>query len=84
MNTSNVISQIFDALLGGLTEVVSAIPTAIKDTFQALFFTTTEVGGVATTNVSSFAIVMLIFGGVALAIGITKLVFHLVGRKVGA
>lgn len=79
MAVSEIASSIIGALTSGLTGMVSAIPTAIKDTFQNLFFTTNG----STTEVSTFAIVMLVFGGVALAFGITKLVYHLVRSKVG-
>lgn len=83
MDVAAIAKQILDALTSGLTGLVKVVPESIKNTFENLFLTTTGTGESATTNVSTFAIVMLVFGGVALAFGITKLVFHLVRSKIG-
>lgn len=80
MEVATIASSILSALTSGLTGLVSAIPTAIKDTFVNLF---TDTSG-NTTTLSTFAIVMLVFGGIALAFGISKLVYHLVANKIGA
>lgn len=79
MVVADIVSQITGALTGALTSLVSAIPAAIKAAFQALFFDTSG----TTTSVSNMAIVLLVFGGVALGIGITKLIWHKVTSKVG-
>ena len=83
MDVAAIAKQILDALTSGLTGLVKVVPQSIKDTFENLFLTTTGTGESATTQVPTFAIVMLVFGGVALAFGITKLVFHLVRSKIG-
>lgn len=83
MDVAAIAKQIIDALTSGLTGLVKVVPESIKSTFENLFLTTTGTGEQATTSVSTFAIVMLVFGGVALAFGITKLVFHLVRSKIG-
>lgn len=79
MSVSEIASGIVEALTSAFTSMVSVIPNAIKDTFTNLFFTTNG----ETQTISTFAIVMLVFGGVALAFGITKLVYHLVRSKIG-
>lgn len=84
MSVATIAGDIIGALTSGLTGLVSAIPTAIKDTFMNLFFDTTGTGESATQHVSSFAIVMLVMGGIALAFGLSKLVYNLVASKVGA
>ena len=83
MTAAQIAKEILDAITSGLTGLISAIPTAIKDTFDALFITTTGSGESATQGISMFAIVMLVFGGITLAFGITKLVYNLVREKVG-
>lgn len=80
MAVSEIASSIIGALTSGLTGLVSAIPNAIKETFTNLFFDGT---GDAQT-MSGFAIVMLVFGGIALAFGLSQLVYHLVTKKIGA
>lgn len=84
MAVADIASSIIQALTSGLTGLVSAIPTAIKDTFVNLFMTTETSGGTTTTSLSTFAVVCLVFGGIALAFGISKLVYHLVAKKIGA
>lgn len=73
-----IAEQIISNLLSGLTEILSAVPQAIVTAFTNMFLNS---GG---TTLNTFAIVMLVFGGIALAFGITKLVYNLVARKVGA
>lgn len=80
MAIADTISSILNALLGSLTQFVIAIPQAIKSCFVTLFFDTSG----NTTVVSEMATVLLIFGGVALAVGLTRWVTHLLSRKVGA
>lgn len=84
MTASQIASSVVGALLAPLTEILVQVPQAIVQAFTALFITTTGSGETATQAISVFAIVMLVFGGISLAIGITKLVFHSVSRKVGA
>lgn len=83
MSAATIASEIIGALTSGLTGLVSAIPTAIKDSFMNLF-----TDGEGTTgdpyHVSTFAIVMLVFGGVALAFGLSRLVYNLIANKIGA
>ena len=83
MTAAEIAKEILDAITSGLTGLVSAIPTAIKDTFDSLFITTTNVGDTTTQGISTFAIVMLVFGGITLAFGITKLIYNLIRSKVG-
>lgn len=80
MTVAEIGSSVIGALTSGLTGLVSAIPTAIKTTFENLFFDGTG----TTQSVSNFAVVSLIFGGIALAFGLSKLVYHCVANKIGA
>lgn len=83
MTVSALASAIMSALtaaLVGENGILTVIPAGIKSAFEALFITT----GTNTSELSVFATVMLVFGGIALAFGITKLVFNLVSNKIGA
>lgn len=82
MTASALASAIMGALtaaLVGENGILTVVPAGIKTAFEALFITTSG----ETSNVSTFAVVMLVFGGVALAFGITKLVFNLISNKIG-
>ena len=71
-----IVEQILNILLAGLTQVPAAIGKGLNDAMQAIFIN-------AEGNVSTFAYVILSFGGVALALSLTKLVFHVIRSKIG-
>lgn len=82
MTVTAIASAIMEALtsaLVGQNGILTVVPNGIKTAFESLFITSGE-----TASLSTFAIVMLVFGGIALAFGITKLVFNLVANKIGA
>lgn len=86
MVVADIVSQIMGALTSAFTGengLLVVIPNGIKEAFKALFLDTTTSGGNTSTNLSVFATVMLVFGSISLVIGITKLIWHLVARKVG-
>lgn len=82
MTVSALATAIMEALtsaLVGENGILTKVPQGIKTAFETLFI---DSGTNAT--LSTFAVVMLVFGGIALAFGITKLVFNLVSNKIGA
>lgn len=86
MTVANIVSQIMGALTSAFTGengLLVVIPKGIKEAFEALFIDTITTSSGSTQQVSVFATVMLVFGSISLVIGITKLVWHLVARKVG-
>lgn len=83
MSVSALASAIMTALtsaLVGSNGILTVVPAGIVTAFDALFLTGTG----ESQTLSNFATVMLVFGGIALAFGITKLVFNLVSNKIGA
>lgn len=83
MTVSALASAIMAALtaaLVGSNGILTVVPQGIVTAFDALFITGTG----ESATISNFATVMLVFGGIALAFGITKLVFNLVSNKIGA
>lgn len=83
MTVTQIASSIMEALtsaLVGENGILTRVPQGIKNAFEGLFITTSG----DTSALSTFAVVMLVFGGIALAFGITKLVFNLVANKIGA
>ena len=89
MNIGEIASQIIEALTSGLGSLLRAVPMAIVEAFQYMFFKVTETtsNGVTTYEISDdlngFGITILIFGGVSLAFLLTKLVYNLVRSKIG-
>lgn len=79
MTVTEIATSIINAITSALTGLLGPIATAIKDAFVALFMDNHG----DTTTLSTFAIVMLVFGGIALAFGISKLVYNLIRSKVG-
>ena len=66
-----ILQEICEILVGGLTSLGTGIGSGINNAVQNLFITTGE-GGAQT--LSTFGIVIAIFGGIALAVGLTTLV----------
>lgn len=78
MTVSAIGTAIVSALTSGLT-LIPTVASSIIEGFTGLFFT----GSGENQTLSAFAIVMLVFGGVALAFGISRLVMNLIRSKVG-
>ena len=71
-----IVEQILNVLLAGLTEVPAAIGQALNSGMEAIFINSEG-------NIATFAYVVLAFGGVALALALTKLVFNVIRSKIG-
>lgn len=82
MDGTSIASQIIQNLLSGLTEILTRVPRAIASSFEALFIAPAA-DGATTQSLSVFSVIMLVFGGITLAFGLTKLVYNLVRSKVG-
>lgn len=83
MNVSTVASTILEALKSGLT-FVGELANGIKDGILRMFTDGTMTEGVySPTNISTAGVILLVFGGVALAFGICKLCFHIFRSKIG-
>lgn len=83
MNVSTVASTILEALKSGLS-FVGDLASGIKDGILRMFTDGTITEGVySPTNISTAGVILLIFGGVALAFGICKLCFHIFRSKIG-
>lgn len=77
---SAVLSEFIQLLVGGITELAGGIGAGIQTYVTDLFLTTGTDGAV--TGLSTFGGVVAIFGGVALAVGLTTLIFNWV-RSIG-
>ena len=67
---TTILGEIIDILVGGLTNMGQGIGSGLNTMVTSLFITTTE----GTQHLSIFGGVVAIFGGIALAVGLTTLV----------
>lgn len=77
---ANILTEFIQLLVGGITELAAGIGNGVNGFVQDLFLTVGTDGTV--TGLSTFGGVVAIFGGVALATGITKLIFNWI-RSIG-
>lgn len=67
---TTILGEIVDILVGGLTGMASGIGQGLNAMVQDLFITTTE----GVSSLSTFGVVVVIFAGISLAVGLTTLV----------
>lgn len=71
---SAVLNEIIDLLVGGIAGVAEGIGGGLTNLVSEIFLNTTENGDV--TGLSIFGGVIVIFAGVSLAIGLSKMVVN--------
>lgn len=70
---AQLLNQIIELLIGGITGMATGLGNGINEYVTKLFIVTGEGGA---TSLSSFGAMVAIFGGIALAVGITRRVFN--------
>lgn len=80
MDGGAIITEIIQILTSGITGIAGAIGGGINDLVQQLFFTTTG----DTTSMSMFGIMVCVFAGIGLAIGLSRLVVSWLGSLGGS
>lgn len=68
-----LLEEMVAVLVGGITGIATGIGSGLNDLVQSIFLTTSEGGE---QSLSVYGTVILVFAGVALAIGISKLVVN--------
>lgn len=71
---STILQEIVTILVGGITGMAEGIGSGLNQMATSLFITTTGEGASATQTLSTFGGIVAIFGGIALAVGLTTLV----------
>ena len=77
---SSVLTEFIGLLVGGITTLGKGIASGVQQFVTDLFLKTSEGGDI--TGLSTFGGVVAIFGGIALAVGLTTLIFYWV-RSIG-
>lgn len=75
-----ILTEFIKLLVGGISELASGIGSGVNGFVKDLFLVTGTDGAV--TGLSTFGGVVAIFGGIALATGITTLIFNWI-RSIG-
>ena len=64
----SILTEIVELLVGGITGIASGIGSGLQVLVENIFLTTNG----DTTSLSTFGVVIVVFGGVALAIGLSR------------
>lgn len=75
---TNLLTEIIQLLVGGISEMGKGIGAGLNNAVTSMFLTTNGTGESATTSLSVFGGIVVIFAAIALAVGLTKLVYHFV------
>ena len=79
---TEILNQIIELLTSGITGIASGIGSGLQSLVQNIFL---EVGADgAVTGLSTFGGVVIIFAGVGLAVGLSKLVVHWISSLGGS
>lgn len=71
---SAILTEIIQLLVGGITQLASGIGGGLKSLVEAIFLNTTG----QTTSLSTFGGLIVVFAGIALAIGLSRWVMNFV------
>ena len=71
MDGTAIVTEIIEILTAGITGIASGIGSGLKDLVDNIFFTTAAEGG---TTMSTFGIMVCVFAGISLAIGLSRLI----------
>ena len=70
MDGSAIVAEIIEILTSGITGIATGIGSGLKGLIDNVFFTTSG----DTTTMSTFGIMVCVFAGISLAIGLSRLI----------
>lgn len=79
MSGVNLMKEIITILVGGIKDMATGIGEGLSSLAQSIFLTTTGSGETATTSLSVFGTLIVIFAGISLAVGLSRWVVNFVG-----
>lgn len=74
MEGTAIVTQIIAILTSGIKGIAQGIGEGLSALVQSVFFVTTVTGETAVTTMSTFGILVCVFSGIGLAIGLSRLV----------
>ena len=78
MTGVQIMQAVIEILVGGITEVAKGIGSGLSTLAQSVFLQTTGTGESATTTLSTFGVLIIVFAGISLAIGLSRWVVNFV------
>lgn len=78
MDGVTIMQEVIEILVGGLSSMAQGIGTGLSTLAQSIFLVTTGSGDSATTTLSTFGILVVVFAGISLAIGLSRWVVNFV------
>lgn len=78
MTGVEMMKSIIEILVGGITEMAKGIGGGLSSLAQSIFLQTTGEGAQATTSLSTFGILIVVFAGISLAVGLSRWVVNFV------
>lgn len=84
MQGTDVVTDIVEIIGSGIVALAQKIGAGVSALVNNLWFTTTGEGSSATTTMSVFAVMVCVFAGIGLAIGLSRLIFNWLGSLGGS
>ena len=78
MTGVQIMQAIIEILVGGISGVAPGIGQGLSTLAQSVFLQTTGSGESATTSLSTFGVLVVVFAGISLAIGLSRWVVNFV------
>ncbi|MDY4159888.1 MAG: hypothetical protein SOY02_06610 [Candidatus Onthovivens sp.] len=78
MTGVQIMQAIIEILVGGISGVATGIGQGLSTLAQSVFLQTTGEGASATTSLSVFGVLVVVFAGISLAIGLSRWVVNFV------
>lgn len=78
MSGVQIMQAIIEILVGGISGVATGIGQGLSTLAQSVFLQTTGEGSSAVTSLSTFGVLVVVFAGISLAIGLSRWVVNFV------
>lgn len=78
MSGVQIMQAIIEILVGGISGVATGIGQGLSTLAQSVFLQTTGSGESATTSLSVFGVLVVVFAGISLAIGLSRWVVNFI------
>lgn len=78
MTGVQIMQAIIEILVGGISGVATGIGQGLSTLAQSVFLQTTGEGAQAATSLSTFGVLVVVFAGISLAIGLSRWVVNFI------
>lgn len=78
MSGVEIMQSIIEILVGGISGVAQGVGEGLSTLAQSIFLQTTGDGASATTELSTFGVLIVVFAGISLAIGLCRWVVNFI------